>query len=159
MSPASPSSDRSGPVIVLVAEDNKYDRLILAEVFGELGFNVHLHFVVDGEEMLDYLHGRNQYAGEGAAPRPDLILLDLNMPRMDGHEAVKLLRNDEALHMLPVIVLSTTNNPRQIAKAYANGVNAFLTKPDRYDEFLDIVGKMGNFWFRAAVLPTMQPGA
>jgi CheY-like chemotaxis protein len=132
--------------------------LILAEVFGELGFNVRLNFVGDGEEMLDYLHGRSQYAGDDFAPRPDLILLDLHMPRMDGHEAVRLLRNDDTLHRLPVIVLSTTNNPTQIAKAYASGVNAFMTKPGRYDEFLDIVGKMGNFWFGAAKLPTMRPG-
>ena len=157
MSRAGVPSDRSRPVVVLVAEDNKYDRMILGEIFAELGFNVRLNFVVDGEDMLDYLRGRNKYAGPGVAPRPDLILLDLNMPRMDGHEALKLIRNDNALRMLPVIVLSTTSSPRQIAQAYANGVSAFMTKPGRYDDFLDIVKKMGNFWLSAAVLPKLQP--
>lgn len=159
MIPASPLLDRSKPIVVLVAEDNKYDRMILGEAFGELGFNVRLHFVVNGEDLLDYLRRRNQYAAAGVAPRPDLILLDLNMPRMDGNEAMKLLRTDDTLRMLPVVVLSTSDNPGQVAQAYANGVNAFLTKPGGYDEFVDVVQKMGNFWFGVARLPTAQPDA
>ncbi len=87
-SPASPQP--RDPLLILVAEDNKYDRLILQEVFAELGWNVSLRFVTNGEEVMDYLNRRNMFAAPDTAPRPALILMDLNMPRLTGNEALRL---------------------------------------------------------------------
>jgi CheY-like chemotaxis protein len=141
------------PVSILVAEDNKYDRMILQQAFDELDLDIHLFFVTNGEDVLDYLNRRNAYAADGAAPRPDLILMDLNMPRMDGNDAVKAIRADADLRVLPVIALSTSDNPKQIAQAYENGVNAFMTKPGRFDDFVDLLRDFGDFWIHRARLP------
>jgi CheY-like chemotaxis protein len=143
------------PIAILVAEDNKYDRMILQQAFDELGLNVSLYFVDNGEAVLDYLHRQNAYAAVATSPRPALVLMDLNMPRMNGQEALKAIRTDEALRVLPVVVLSTSDNPRQIAQAYANGVNAFMTKPGPYDEFVDLLRKFGAYWLTGARLPVI----
>jgi CheY-like chemotaxis protein len=146
----------AGPVSILVAEDNKYDRMILQQAFDELDLNIHLFFVTDGEDALDYLNRRNAYAADGAAPRPDLILMDLNMPRMDGNAAVKAIRADADLRVLPVIALSTSDNPRQITQAYENGVNAFMTKPGRFEDFVELLRDFGEFWIHGAQLPKIE---
>ena len=140
-----------------MAEDNKYDRMILEQAFSELDFNVRLHFVNDGEDVLDYLRCRNAYEAEGAAPRPALVLMDLNMPRMNGHEAVRALRADDALRVLPVIVLSTSDNPAQIALAYANGANAFMTKPAHFEDVVALLRTFGEFWLTIVRLPSIVP--
>lgn len=139
--------------VVLVAEDSKYDRMILQQAFDEAGSQVTLRFVVDGEELLDYLCHRNAYAGEGSAVTPDVILLDLNMPRMDGNEALRQIRANVALCMLPVVVLSTSDNRRQVVQAHVNGVNAFMTKPGRFEDLLEMVTKFVAFWRDTARLP------
>lgn len=141
------------PVLILVAEDNKYDRMILEEVFAELGWNVSLFFVTNGEEVMDYLNRRNAYAPPAVSPRPALILMDLNMPRMSGDEALGLIRADPALCMLPVIVLSTADSPKLIVQAYASGINAFMTKPGAFEEFVELLRKFGAFWLEGAKLP------
>jgi CheY-like chemotaxis protein len=146
-------SHAAEPFIILVAEDNKYDRMILQQAFEELGLDARLLFVGNGEELMDYLYCRNAYADGDVSPRPALVLLDLNMPLMNGHEALKAIRADESLRALPVVVLSTSDNARQVALAYANGVNAFMTKPGPYDEFLDLIRKFGDYWLAAAELP------
>lgn len=147
------------PLLILVAEDNKYDRMILEEVFVELGWTVAVRFVTNGEEVLDYLNRRNAYAAPAIAPRPALILMDLNMPRMTGDEALREIRADPAFSMLPVIVLSTADSPKLIVQAYANGINAFMTKPGAFEEFVDLLRKFGAFWLDGAKLPTMNETA
>jgi two-component system response regulator len=152
LAPQPPSSE-TDPAVILVAEDSKYDRMILEEAFKEVGCDVGLRFVTDGEDALDYLHRRNRYTAAGAAPRPLLLLLDLNMPRMDGSEALRALRADAELRALPVIILSTSDNPRQIVQAYANGANAFMTKPGSFDEFVALLRGFAAFWLDIARLP------
>lgn len=150
------SGSRHAPAasfVVLVAEDSKYDRMILQQAFDEVGASVTLRFVADGAELLDYLCRRNAYSGEGAAIRPDVILLDLNMPRMDGNEALRQIRADVALRMLPVVVLSTSDNRKQVVQAHVDGVNAFMTKPGRFEDLLDMVTKFVAFWRDTARLP------
>jgi two-component system, response regulator len=141
------------PVAIVVAEDNKYDRMILAEAFREIDLNVTLSFVSHGEELLDYLHGRNHHAEAQVAPRPSLILMDLNMPRMDGNEALKRIRADATLRKLPVVVLSMSDSSAQIAEAYDNGANAFMTKPGHFDDLVRMLRSFGHFWLREAKLP------
>ncbi len=154
MTATAPSSSIAEPVAILVAEDNKYDRMILEQAFSEIDYDVQLHFVSDGEDALDYLRCRNAYAAEGAAPRPALVLMDLNMPRMNGHEAVRALRADNALRVLPVIVLSTSDNPGQINEAYANGVNGFMTKPGRFEDVVALLRTFSAYWLTAVRLPS-----
>jgi CheY-like chemotaxis protein len=146
------------PTAILVAEDNKFDRMILQQAFNELGLNVGLHFVDNGEDVLDYLYQRNAFATPTPSPRPALVLMDLNMPRMNGHEAIRAIRQDNALRMLPVIVFSTSGHPAQVALAYANGVNAFMTKPGPYEDFLELIRKFGTFWLTAVKLPVILAG-
>lgn len=147
------------PLLILVAEDNKYDRMILEEVFLELSWNVMLRFVTNGEEVMDYLNQRNAYASAEDAPRPALILMDLNMPRMTGEEALRLIRADPNLRMLPVIALSTADSPKLVVQAYANGINAFMTKPGAFEEFVDLLRKFGAFWLEGAKLPMIETSA
>lgn len=150
-----PTLAAAEPIAILVAEDNKFDRMILQQAFTELGLNVGLYFVDNGEDVLDYLYQRNAFASPASPPRPALVLMDLNMPRMNGHEATRAIRQDNALRLLPVIVLSTSSSPAQVAQAYASGANAFMTKPGPYDDYLDLIRKFGTFWLTAAKLPVM----
>jgi CheY-like chemotaxis protein len=149
-----PPADRQ-PIAILIAEDSQHDRMILAEAFEQLDVAVTLTFVADGEELLDYL--RRRTADIGAIPTalilPALILMDLNMPRMNGIDTLKALRTDPMLRALPVIVLTTSEQPRQIALAYANGVNSFLTKPWQFEELVTLLDSFGAFWLRGAKLP------
>jgi CheY-like chemotaxis protein len=140
------------PLAILVAEDSEVDRIVLQEAFDELDFNIKLTFVGDGQELLDFL--RQRIATDGTVPtQPALILMDLNMPRMKGIEALRELRADPALCVLPVIVLSTANSPKQIAQAYTNGVNSYITKPDQFNDYVDLLQKFGTFWVQSAKLP------
>ena len=153
---ATRASTRTEPFSIVVAEDNKYDRLILEEAFKELDLNVTLSFVSHGEELLDYLHGQNAYAEQSTPPRSSLVLMDLNMPRMNGTEALKRIRADAKLRKLPVMVLSTSENPLQIAQAYDNGANAFMTKPGHFDDLLEMLRSFGAFWLHEAKLPNLN---
>ena len=141
------------PVVILVAEDNKYDRMILQQAFDDIGLGVILRFVDHGQAVMDYLNRRNAYALKETSPRPVLLLMDLNMPRMNGQETLRAIRADMTLRVLPVIVFSTSNNPVQITQAYADGVNGFMTKPGPYDEFVDLLRRFGAFWLHSARLP------
>ena len=148
-----PFAQKSPQIAVLVAEDSELDRMLLREAFEELSFDVDLNFVGDGEELFDYLRRRNAYAGENAVPMPALILMDLNMPRMKGLDAVKELRADSIFRAMPVIVLSTSSSPKQIAQAFASGVNAYMTKPAQFCTLLTMLQTFGEFWLRASNLP------
>jgi two-component system response regulator len=138
---------------VLIAEDSELDRSLLRDAFAELDFNVALIFVGNGEELFDYLRGSTCPSAPEPTRLPALILMDLNMPRMKGLDALKALRADALLCTLPVIVLSTSSNPRQIAQAYAHGVNAYMTKPSQFGELLDAMQKFGDFWLNVSRLP------
>jgi CheY-like chemotaxis protein len=140
---------------ILVAEDSKYDRMILNEAFAELDFQVTLKFVSDGQEVLDYLQKQKEYQGDETNLPPVLILMDLNMARMNGIEATRALRADVTLRVLPIIVLSTSDSPRQIALAYATGVNSFLTKPCDFDDLVELLRRFGAYWLESAKLPNL----
>jgi CheY-like chemotaxis protein len=144
------------PFALLVAEDSELDRILLQEAFDELDFDVELLFVGDGEELLDYLRRRNAYVDEKLSPTPTLILMDLNMPRMNGMTALSILRADPALCVLPVIVLSTSDDPKQIAQAYAQGINAYLSKPERIESMIEMIKRFGEFWLRETKLPDLS---
>lgn len=141
--------------VVLVAEDSEHDRLIIAEAFKEAVILAELRFVEDGEELLDYLRRTGAYAdGAGRdAPWPAVVLLDINMPKVNGHEAMRAIRADARLRDLPVIALSTSDSPKQIALAYSLGVNSFLTKPARFPDFVKLMRLFAGYWLEGVRLP------
>lgn len=142
------------PPVVLVAEDNDNDRVIIREALREAGIPVELHFVSDGEALLDYLLRRGAYAPDGmACPWPAVVLLDINMPKVNGHEAMRAIRADALLRDLPVVALSTSDSPKQIAQAYAAGVNSFLTKPATFDDFVELMRMFATYWLHGVRLP------
>jgi two-component system response regulator len=143
----------TGQMYVLVVDDCEFDRSLLRDAFAELQFRISLVFVGNGEEMFDYLRRSNGFAALAPAPLPALILMDINMPIMNGLDALQALRNDALFRALPVIVFTTSSNPRQIAQAYAHGVNAYMTKPAQFGELLDAMQKFGDFWLHISKLP------
>ncbi|OPF93610.1 Response regulator rcp1 [Rhodopseudomonas palustris] len=141
---------------VLVAEDHDYDKLILTEVFARASISADLRFVSDGEQTLDYIYGRNRFADRGDAPYPAIVLLDLNMPRLDGRKVVRLLRQDETVRHLVVIALSTSESAKHITEAYSIGFNAYLVKPANIADYVEAIRSLWHFWMNTASLPTTE---
>jgi CheY-like chemotaxis protein len=139
------------PVEILLVEDNKGDVGLIEEVFEEAKIRNNLHVAEDGEEALLYLHGEGKFSG---SPRPDIILLDLNLPKKGGREVLREIKEDENLHNIPVIVLTTSNAEKDIIGAYDLHANAYITKPLDFDQFIKVVGSIENFWLDIVKLPT-----
>ena len=142
--------ERMEPAVILMAEDDPDDRLLTREAWAENRLINDLYFVEDGVELLDYLHRRGKYAD---APRPDLILLDLNMPRKDGREALAEIKTDPNLRCIPVVVLTTSKAEGDILRSYDLGVSGFITKPVTFDELVEAMRIVGEYWFAIVKLP------
>jgi len=141
------------PIVILMAEDDPEDRMLVEEGFEESHLANELRFVEDGEQLMDYLYQRGDYAGEGAAPRPGLILLDLNMPRKDGREALAEIRTDPALRGIPVVVLTTSKAEEDILRSYNLGANSYITKPVTFGGLVNVLQTLGTYWFEIVRLP------
>jgi len=150
---------RKGALVVLVAEDDDDDRLMLQEAWRENRMANDLRFVADGEDLLDYLKQRGAWAAPGTAPRPGLILLDLNMPRKDGREALAEIKGDPDLKSIPVIVLTTSKLEEDIVRSYALGVSSFITKPVSFESLVNTVRDVGRYWFEIVRLPGESEGS
>ncbi|MCC7245108.1 MAG: response regulator [Saprospiraceae bacterium] len=144
-------------IIVVVADDDEDDRLMTKEAFEESGLPNKVLFVKDGVDLMDYLHRRGQYANPETSPRPGLILLDLNMPRMDGREALKILKSDDELKSIPVTVFTTSKAQEDVVKTYGLGSNCFITKPVTYSELVNTIRQLGTFWFDLVEIPIPKP--
>jgi CheY-like chemotaxis protein len=140
-------------IILLVADDDAEDRMLVKEALEESRLANNVHFVEDGEELLDYLHGRHKYADKAKYPPPGLILLDLNMPRKDGREALKEIKADPHLRVIPVVVLTTSKAEEDILRTYDLGVSSFITKPVTFASLVDIMRTLGKYWFEIVELP------
>lgn len=140
-------------IYIVVADDDEDDRLMTKEAFEELKILNELFFVKDGVELLDFLYRRNQYADVEKSPRPGLILLDLNMPRIDGREALKIIKADESLRSIPITIFTTSKAEEDIIRSYNLGVNCFVTKPVTYPGLVDVVRQLNSFWFELVELP------
>ncbi len=147
-------SDRK-PVTIVVAEDDAEDRMLTAEAFEGGRLVNELQFVEDGQELLDYLRNEGQYAnGSSAASAPPaLILLDLNMPRMNGREALSQIKADPNLRRIPVIVLTTSIADEDIMRTYDLGVNSYIRKPVSFDGFRDAIRRLEEYWLELVQLP------
>jgi len=132
--------------VVLMAEDNKHDIVAAKRAWKVNNIVNPLHIVNNGEECLDYLHRRGKYSAPGAAPRPGILLLDLKMPKIDGLTVLKHIREDEDLHHLPVIILTTSKLEEDRVKSYDLGVNAYIKKPVGFDNLSNAVKAINLFW-------------
>lgn len=139
--------------VILMAEDDADDQLLVRDALTEAGFGIDLRFVTNGVELLDYLHQRNQFESPGTAPRPGLIILDLNMPKMDGRDALREIKNNEDLKKIPVVILTTSTADPDIARAYDLGANSFISKPAAYNVLVNIMRSIAQYWFNVVVLP------
>jgi two-component system, response regulator len=137
--------------IILMADDDSDDRMLMKEALEENNISHALHFVEDGAELLDYLHKRGKFIFQDI--RPDLIILDLNMPKIDGREALGYIKANIDLKRIPVIVLTTSKAEEDIAKAYDLGVNSFICKPVRFDELVVVAREISSYWFGTVALP------
>ncbi len=147
------------PAIVLIAEDDADDMAITMRALREGYPGISITTVQDGEELMDYLHGRGAYTNPTEAPRPSLILLDLNMPRKSGREALAEIKADDNFRSIPIVVLTTSSAPIDVETSYSTGANAYLTKPLSYSEMLASMRALTDFWFNHAILPSQMQGA
>jgi CheY-like chemotaxis protein len=141
------------PIVILIAEDDPDDRMLTIRALEQNRLANDIKWVEDGEELMDYLHRRGRYEDGARAPRPGLILLDLNMPRMDGREALQAIKADPDLRRIPVVVLTTSRAERDVVQSYDLGVNAFVTKPVTFEALAEALRVLGNFWFEIVKLP------
>jgi Response regulators consisting of a CheY-like receiver domain and a winged-helix DNA-binding domain len=138
------------PVEILLAEDNPGDVTLTKKALEEGSLANNFHVVTDGVEALGFLRQEGEYAD---APRPDLVLLDLNMPRKDGKAVLEAMQADEGLSRIPVVVLTSSESEADIARSYELNANAYLTKPVDFDGFVEIVDRIEEFWFQVVKLP------
>ena len=134
---------------ILLVEDNEGDIILTQEVFKSSGLSNPISIARDGEEALDFLYQRNKLSG---AERPDLILMDINIPKINGKEVLTMIKKDNDLKTIPVIMLSTSSDDRDILESYRNHANCFITKPINFDEFSKAVVEIKNFWFNLATV-------
>ena len=138
------------PIIILRADDDADDRMLATEALEESRVLNELHFVEDGEELIEFLKQRGKYAD---APRPGLILLDLNMPRKDGREALKEIKADSELRRIPVVVMTTSKAEEDIFRSYDLGASSFITKPVTFDRLVELMRTLGQYWVEFVELP------
>ena len=141
------------PIVILMADDDADDRLLAKDALSECRLATDLHFVENGEDLMDYLHRRGKHAQAAQSPRPGLILLDLNMPRKDGREALREIKMDPDLRKIPVVVLTTSKADTDIGRIYELGANSFISKPVTFDSLVNVMKVIGNYWFEIVELP------
>jgi CheY-like chemotaxis protein len=141
--------------IIAIAEDDQDDRVLTRDAFAESRLNPELVFFGDGEALMTYLHASISGVADAGA-LPAMILLDLNMPKVDGREALEAIRSDPRLKHLPVIVISTSRSDLDVVDLYQRGANAFIRKPSSFDQLVQALNALELFWFRTANLPVLE---
>jgi len=139
--------------VVLLVDDDMEDQALTRRAFQKSAIRADLQIVSDGQQAMHYLLREGEYADPARAPRPDLVLLDLNMPNVDGHGVLKRMRSDFDLKGIPVVVLTTSNQPDDVQRCYDLGCNSFITKPSNIAEFVRVVEKLESYWFELVTLP------
>lgn len=143
----------SAAITILCAEDDPDDRLLMADALTESRLANRLFFVEDGVELMAYLRRQGRWSDPVASPRPGLLLLDLNMPRKDGREALAEIKADENLRSIPVVVLTTSSAEVDIARSYGIGANSYIIKPVTFEGLVQVLRDIGRYWFEIVELP------
>lgn len=148
--------DKRRSVTILLADDDEDDRELTREALQDARLANEMRFVGDGQELMDYLRHEGTYAdGESTAPRPGVILLDLNMPKKDGREALAEIKGDEALRSIPVVILTTSKDEEDVLRTYDLGVNSFITKPVTFAGLVELMSTWHRYWFELVELPEL----
>ncbi|MBE9093466.1 response regulator [Tychonema sp. LEGE 07203] len=138
---------------LLIANDDEDTRFLMQEAMREVRLAIKIEFVENGEEVLDYLYRRGEYAGSSNWHQPDLILLDLNMPRLDGRETLTSIRADPDLQQIPVAILTTSHRSGDILLCYRLGANSFISKPVTFEGLVEVMKILCEYWFEIVSLP------
>jgi len=141
------------PITILLADDDPDDRMLASAALQESRLANDLYCVENGEELMDYLQQRGRFGNGHACPRPGLILLDLNMPKKDGREALKEIKADPELRRIPIVVLTTSKAEEDIYRTYDLGVSSFITKPVTFEGLVEVMKALGRYWFEIVELP------
>jgi CheY-like chemotaxis protein len=144
------------PAVILLIEDDKGDQELTRRSLEKAKVKNDLFIVEDGEEALDYLLHRGMYTAPAKSPRPDLVLLDLNLPKIDGRKVLEEIRNTPDLKRLIVVILTTSKQEEDIIRSYDMGVNSYITKPVDFQQFAKVVQEVGHYWFQVVVLPPKE---
>ncbi|MGV3606343.1 MAG: response regulator [Planctomycetaceae bacterium] len=142
------------PITILMADDDADDRQMTREAFEESRLANDLRFVENGVQLMDYLLRRNNFQSPESSPRPGLILLDLNMPKMDGREALQLIKSDPRLKNIRVVVMTTSKAEEDIVRTYDLGASSYVTKPVTFAALVDVIRTMGKYWLEIVELPS-----
>jgi CheY-like chemotaxis protein len=146
-------TDIGKPIVILLADDDEEDRMLTCDALAESHLLNEVHCVEDGEDLMDYLNRRGKYAPPAVAPRPGVILLDLNMPRKDGREALREIKSDPQLRQIPIVVMTTSSAHEDVASSYDAGASSFITKPITFEGLIDVMKGLGRYWFEIVDLP------
>jgi two-component system response regulator len=141
-------------VVILMADDDEDDRLLARDALEESRLANSLRFVNDGVELMDYLRREGRYADPASSPRPGVILLDLNMPRKDGREALQEIKADPELRRIPVVVMTTSQAEEDIVRSYDLGASSFITKPITFEGLVRVMRGLGTYWIEIVQLPS-----
>lgn len=141
------------PIVILMADDDADDRMLTRDALEESRVLNELRFVEDGEELMDYLRRNGKYANAAESPRPGLILLDLNMPKKDGREALKEIKSDPNFRRIPVVIMTTSKAEEDIFRSYDFGASSFITKPVTFDRLVELMRTLGEYWVEFVELP------
>ena len=136
------------PLVILLVEDNEDHAMLVTLAFEDLELKYELHWVKNGSEAMDYLYQRGVYSNPENSPRPDLILLDLRLPLIDGHEVLKAVKESCDLKTIPVVILTSSENQGDITRAYSNYANSYLVKPMSSDLLVKMVDSLGEYWLK-----------
>lgn len=143
-------------VVILIAEDDPEDRMLTMDALEESKLVNKVNFVENGEELLDYLENKGKFQDQQLYPRPGLILLDLNMPKMDGREALKEIKSREEFRRIPIIILTTSKAQADVVRSYNLGVNSFIAKPVTFTALVEIMTTLGKYWLEIVELPPVH---
>ncbi|MCA9268909.1 MAG: response regulator [Planctomycetales bacterium] len=138
--------------VILLIEDNLADQEMYRRALGRVAAGIDLQVVEDGEQAIDYLLQRDLFA-DGAAPRPDLVVLDLNLPKLSGKDIIRRIRGDETMRHLPLIVMTTSHAEEDVLESYQLGCNAYILKPSRFDHYVALMERLTQYWFSEVQLP------
>ena len=141
------------PIVILMADDDADDRMLTRDALEESRVLNELRFVEDGEELMEYLTRKGKYANAEDSPRPGLILLDLNMPKKDGREALKEIKSDPNLRRIPVVIMTTSKAEEDVFRSYDFGASSFITKPVTFDRLVELMRTLGEYWVEFVELP------
>lgn len=147
------TSDGSRPAVILLVEDDPDDQELTKRALRSSKLRNQLRIVNDGEAALNYLYRRGEYAEPRNAPRPDLILLDLNMPKLDGRAVLSRIKVDPDLRQIPVVILTTSSSEEDVVRSYNLGVNSYVPKPVHMDGFINAIQQLEHYWFELVILP------